>query len=59
MKLCIILSYYYLQAISCHFATCHTNYIDVRGTVQEDLAKEVVEVAERRYPTGEWDIQVC
>ena len=31
----------------------------MRGTVQEELSKEVVQVAEKRYPSGEWNYKVC
>jgi len=45
------------KAISCHYSTSHSHYIDVKGTIQEDLAKEVFNVAEKKFPSGEWDIQ--
>lgn len=46
------------KAISCHFSACHTHYIDVKGTIQEDLAKEVLEIAEKRYPSGSWNYEM-
>ena len=36
------------KAISCHYADANCHYIDVRGTIQESIAKEVEEVAKRR-----------
>lgn len=37
------------QAISCHYASADCYYIDVRGTTQENIAKEVHEIAEKKY----------
>uniref|UniRef100_A0A8C5PSL2 Phytanoyl-CoA dioxygenase, peroxisomal n=1 Tax=Leptobrachium leishanense TaxID=445787 RepID=A0A8C5PSL2_9ANUR len=39
------------KAISCHYASADCNYIDVKGTIQEGIEKEVVEVAEKNYGT--------
>jgi phytanoyl-CoA hydroxylase len=36
------------KAISCHYAASECNYIDVEGTTQENIAKEVEEMASRR-----------
>ena len=36
------------KAISCHYSTTNIQYIDVKGTSQENIAKEVEDVAERR-----------
>ena len=36
------------KAISCHFASSHCHYIDVMGTSQEELAKEVEGIAKKR-----------
>lgn len=36
------------KAISCHYAASECNYIDVKGTTQENIAKEVQEMASRR-----------
>ena len=33
------------QAISCHYANSNCYYIDVKGTTQEGIAKEVVDLA--------------
>ncbi|XP_075455622.1 phytanoyl-CoA dioxygenase, peroxisomal-like [Ascaphus truei] len=37
------------KAISCHYASSDCNYIDVKGTSQENVEKEVAEIALRRY----------
>jgi phytanoyl-CoA hydroxylase len=36
------------KAISCHYATSNLEYIDVKGTTQENIAKEVEDIAARR-----------
>jgi len=36
------------KAISCHYADSNCYYIDVKGTTQESIAKEVEEVAKRK-----------
>ena len=36
------------KAISCHYAASDCHYIDVRGTSQESIAKEVEDVAKRK-----------
>ncbi|OQR68287.1 phytanoyl-CoA dioxygenase, partial [Tropilaelaps mercedesae] len=36
------------KAISCHYAASECEYIDVTGTNQENIAKEVLEIAHRR-----------
>ncbi|KAG0724155.1 Phytanoyl-CoA dioxygenase, peroxisomal [Chionoecetes opilio] len=36
------------KAISCHYAASECAYIDVRGTSQENIAKEVEDIAKRR-----------
>ncbi|KAB7500099.1 Phytanoyl-CoA dioxygenase, peroxisomal [Armadillidium nasatum] len=40
--------HHFRKAISCHYAASDCHYIDVRGTLQENIAKEVEEVAKRR-----------
>ena len=47
-----------MQAISCHFASGHCEYVDVNGTLQEGVAKEVVAVAERRLKGAEVTFEV-
>ncbi|XP_042542073.1 phytanoyl-CoA dioxygenase, peroxisomal isoform X1 [Dipodomys spectabilis] len=39
------------KAISCHFASSNCHYIDVKGTSQENIEKEVVEIAAKFYGT--------
>uniref|UniRef100_A0A3B1JPN5 Phytanoyl-CoA dioxygenase, peroxisomal n=1 Tax=Astyanax mexicanus TaxID=7994 RepID=A0A3B1JPN5_ASTMX len=39
------------KAISCHYASADCYYIDVTGTSQENISKEVNEIATRRYGT--------
>jgi phytanoyl-CoA hydroxylase len=36
------------KAISVHYSSANSHYIDVRGTSQESIAKEVENVAEKR-----------
>ena len=38
----------YRKAISCHYSCAETTYIDVVGTTQENIAKEVEEMSKRR-----------
>lgn len=38
-----------VQAISCHYAGADCYYIDVKGTSQENIEKEVKEIASRKY----------
>jgi len=37
------------KAISCHYAAADCHYIDVKGTIQENLANEVLEVATKKF----------
>ncbi|KAM9313243.1 phytanoyl-CoA dioxygenase, peroxisomal [Gastrophryne carolinensis] len=37
------------KAISCHYGSSECEYIDVKGTTQENIEKEVVELAMKRY----------
>ncbi|CAJ1054487.1 phytanoyl-CoA dioxygenase%2C peroxisomal [Xyrichtys novacula] len=37
------------KAISCHYASADCYYISVRGTTQENIEKEVKEIASRKY----------
>jgi len=43
------------KAISCHYAAADCNYIDVKGTVQDAIAKEIVEIASKRYSIKDID----
>nr|XP_020653438.1 phytanoyl-CoA dioxygenase, peroxisomal [Pogona vitticeps] len=38
-----------MQAISCHYASSDCYYIDVKGTSQEIIEKEIVEIAKKKY----------
>jgi len=38
----------YRKAISCHYSTADAEFIDVRGTSQANIAKEVEDIARRR-----------
>lgn len=40
------------KAISCHYAASDCAYIDISGTTQEGLAKEVIELAKKRVGEG-------
>ena len=44
----------YRKAISCHFSTCDSYYIDVDGTTQEHVKDEVMRLARRKYPELEF-----
>ncbi|XP_050792940.1 phytanoyl-CoA dioxygenase, peroxisomal isoform X2 [Gopherus flavomarginatus] len=37
------------KAISCHYASADCHYIEVKGTSQENIEKEVVEITQRKY----------
>lgn len=37
------------KAISCHFADASCQYIDVKGTSQENIEKEMLQIAEKLY----------
>lgn len=43
------------KAISCHYAAGDCNYIDVTGTVQDSIAKEIQEIASKRYAIDKID----
>lgn len=45
----------YRKAISCHYAPSEGNYIDVTGTSQENIAREVIEVAKVKYGVEDID----
>ena len=48
----LVLMQRFRKAISTHFAASECEYIDVRGTTQENIAKEVEEIAKKRGATG-------
>ncbi|XP_071796217.1 phytanoyl-CoA dioxygenase, peroxisomal-like [Asterias amurensis] len=37
------------KAISCHYAAAECHYIDVQGTVQQNIADEVFQIVKRKY----------
>lgn len=37
------------KAISCHYAASECHYIEVKGTIQEKLAEEVLEIARKKF----------
>jgi phytanoyl-CoA hydroxylase len=39
----------YRKAISCHYASADCNWIDVKGTIQEEIAHEVEGIANHKY----------
>ncbi|TDG96877.1 hypothetical protein EPR50_G00233190 [Perca flavescens] len=41
------------KAISCHYASAECYYIDVKGTLQENIENEVKDIAIRKYGLGE------
>ncbi|XP_074554397.1 phytanoyl-CoA dioxygenase, peroxisomal [Halichoeres trimaculatus] len=41
------------KAISCHYASADCYYIDVKGTTQENIEKEVKQIAARKYNMDE------
>lgn len=40
------------KAISCHYASCDCHYIDVKGTSQEVIEREVKDIASAKYGIG-------
>jgi phytanoyl-CoA hydroxylase len=36
------------KAISCHYASSHCHYIDVKGTTQENLEREITKIAKKK-----------
>jgi phytanoyl-CoA hydroxylase len=40
------------QAISCHYAAAESHFINVKGTIQENIAKEVEDIASKKYGKG-------
>ncbi|KAK0085194.1 hypothetical protein PV325_005607 [Microctonus aethiopoides] len=45
------------KAISCHYADAGCNYIDVRGTIQEPIRNEVIELVKKKFPGVELEYQ--
>ncbi|NXG64014.1 PAHX protein, partial [Hemiprocne comata] len=46
------------KSISCHFASSECHYIDVKNTTQENLEKEVVEIAREKYNMTSVELRV-
>ncbi|XP_075408477.1 phytanoyl-CoA dioxygenase, peroxisomal isoform X1 [Tenrec ecaudatus] len=46
------------KAISCHYASGTCYYIDVKGTSQENIANEVVNLAHRRYGLQDSNVNI-
>ena len=42
-----------MQAISTHYASSHCHYINVEGTSQESVSKEVFDIAKKRFNTSD------
>ena len=38
----------FCQAISCHYASSHCYYIDVAGTIQENIAQEIEDLVKKK-----------
>lgn len=38
----------YFQSISCHYASADINFIDVKGSIQDNVEKEVFEMAHKK-----------
>ncbi|XP_021097692.1 phytanoyl-CoA dioxygenase, peroxisomal [Heterocephalus glaber] len=46
------------KAISCHYASASCHYIDVKGTSQEGIEKEMIQVANKLGVTGDdWNMK--
>jgi len=43
------------KAISTHFATSHLHFIDVKGTSQENIAEEVLQLARKKLPGADFN----
>jgi phytanoyl-CoA hydroxylase len=39
----------YRKAISCHYASSNCDYIDVRGTNQQVISDEIIQMAKSKY----------
>lgn len=45
------------KAISCHFSTTNSYNIDVKGTTQENISEEILEIAKKRLPGAQFTVQ--
>lgn len=48
----------YRKAISCHYASSDCHYIDVRGTNQQVIADEIIQMAKNKYGIEVDDVAV-
>lgn len=46
------------KAISCHYASSDCHYIDIKGTSQENISKEIIEVAKKKFGIDVDDVTV-
>ncbi|KAJ8245557.1 hypothetical protein GJAV_G00272010 [Gymnothorax javanicus] len=46
------------KAISCHYASADGYYIDVKGTTQENIEKEVLEIVQQKYGIDDKDFSL-
>lgn len=46
------------KAISCHYAASDCNYIDVKGTTQENISAEIIEIAKKKFGIDVDDVTV-
>ena len=46
------------KAISCHYAASDCDYIDVEGTTQENISKEIIEIAKKKFTIDVDDVTV-
>lgn len=49
---------HFRKAISCHYAASDCYYIDVKGTTQENIAKEIEEVARKRNAEVDFRVRI-
>jgi phytanoyl-CoA hydroxylase len=47
------------KAISCHYASSRCDYIDITGTPQDSVAKEVKEIVKKKFKGIELSYEVC
>lgn len=46
------------KAISCHYASSDCHYINIKGTSQENISKEIIEVAKKKFGIDVDDVSV-
>ncbi|XP_040091742.1 phytanoyl-CoA dioxygenase, peroxisomal-like, partial [Oryx dammah] len=47
------------KAISCHFADANCHYIEMEGTNQENIGKEVVNMVRKKHGFKDITLKVC